>query len=392
MSNLLDYVSWRGDLSFSDSKFGEVDATIFSVLSYIDFSDLSDENGTVTFSAAQERYHELQDKESKMGLIIPKENIVKLLHACGSCRRFGTVLISDFESYTNEDEMCQFAAMTLHLSGNRMAVVFRGTDDTITGWREDFGLSYLDSIPAQLRAVDYLNKVAAKYPNERIYVCGHSKGGNLSLYVTVHCDESVETRILKAYCFDGPGLDDGTVSSERFRAIQRKLAIYVPQSSFIGIMFNSGSKYTVVNCLRKGAFQHDTFFWNVRGGQFEHLDRLSERGRANEEQFNSAMAKMSREEKRDFADTFFNVVSSTGAKTLSELTSGGGKNIGAIIRNYGGLDKRKKDMFLAIFIKMFDLGGESRLLTDGIDVFPDEPKLRMPVVTKKSKKKNKQSK
>ncbi len=357
MANLLDYIAWRGDLSFSDSKFCEVDGAVFSMLSYIDYSDMCKGGESITLlQAAQIRCPELESRAIRMGLIIPNENINELLLASGKSRRFGSVRVSDYVSYTSDPETCQFAALTFHISGHRMAVVFRGTDDTITGWREDFGLAYLDNIPSQLRALDYLKAIAEKYPDERIYVCGHSKGGHLSLYATVKSPEGVSARVLKAYSYDGPGLDDATASSAEFRKLQRKLEIYIPQSSFVGIMFNIGDRYTVVNGLRKGAFQHDTFFWNVCGGGFEHLAGLSERGQRNCEQFKSAMARMSLDEKREFVETFFAVVESTGAKTLTELTDGGIKHIGMIFKNYGDLDKQKREMFLGIFLKLFDLG------------------------------------
>jgi len=189
MANLLDYVAWRGDLSFSDSRFGEVDGSVLSMLSYTDFDELCRGEDMTLLEAAKKRCPDLKNRNVKLGLIIPSENINELLLACAKSRRFGEIRVSDFVSYTSDEETCQFAAMTFHMRGNRLAVVFRGTDDTIIGWREDFGLAYLDCIPSQKRAVQYLEYVAGKYPLERIYVCGHSKGGNLSLYATVNCDD-----------------------------------------------------------------------------------------------------------------------------------------------------------------------------------------------------------
>ena len=40
MGTLFDYVNWRGDLTFSEAPFNEVDNLIFSLLSYLNFSGI----------------------------------------------------------------------------------------------------------------------------------------------------------------------------------------------------------------------------------------------------------------------------------------------------------------------------------------------------------------
>lgn len=362
MANVLDYVMWRGDLSFSDSKFCEVDGSILSMLSYIDFGALCDKETATVKQAAQNRRPEQKGKREKLGLIIPSENISELFKLCADSRRFGGVTVTDYESLTDEEQTCQFAAVTFHLPAGRMAIAFRGTDDTIVGWREDFGLAYLEKIPSQTLAVDYLERIAAKYPNKRIYTCGHSKGGNLSIYSVVNCSAEVASRVLRAFCYDGPGLDDVSFASPRYKAMKRKLEIIIPQSSFIGIMFNIGDKYTVINGTRKGAFQHDSFYWSVCGCKFEHLESLSDRGKRNEEQFRATMSRMSVDERRELAETLFSVVETTGAKTLTDLTRGGVRHLGVIVKNYNGLDKQKREIILGLFLKLFDLGKENKSL------------------------------
>jgi hypothetical protein len=236
-----------------------------------------------------------------------------------------------------------------------MVITFRGTDDSIVGWREDFCLSYLDSIPAQRMALEYVEEMAEKYPDERIYVCGHSKGGNLSAYATVNCRSETRRRILKAYSYDGPGFDKRAVRSAQFRRAKKKLDFIVPQSSFIGTMFEVGGEYTVINSVRRGAYQHDIFSWEVQGPSFCHLDSLSERGLKNCNQFRASMERMTAEEKKDFAETFFSIVASTGADTLTDFTNGGLRKLAAAVHNYNGLDKHKKEIMVGLIIKLFDL-------------------------------------
>jgi hypothetical protein len=355
MANMLDYVAWRGDLSFADDKFNEVDAAIFSMLSYIDYGTVCREQDKLMSDAVEGYCPDKNYDGVRLGLIIPSKNINRLFCDCGQSRRFGGVRISDFKSRINNEEICQFAAVTFHLPRSRMVVAFRGTDDSIVGWREDFCLSYLDSIPAQRMAVQYLEEVAAKYPDERIYVCGHSKGGNMSAYATVNCSPDVRRRILKTYSCDGPGFDKKAVKASQFKRAQRKLDFIVPQSSFIGTMFEVGGKYTVVNSVRRGAYQHDSFSWEVCGPSFRHLDSLSERGHKNANQFRASMERMTVEEKKDFSDTFFSIVASTGANTLTDFTDGGLRKLAAAVKNYSGLDKQKREIMMGLIIKLFDL-------------------------------------
>ena len=52
MSTVFDYIKWRGDLSFSDIRPGEVDSMAFSMVSYIDYKQLcGDEIKTIRQAA-----------------------------------------------------------------------------------------------------------------------------------------------------------------------------------------------------------------------------------------------------------------------------------------------------------------------------------------------------
>ena len=53
----------------------------------------------------------------------------------------------------------QFSAMTYRLNLDTYLIVFRGTDDSIIGWKEDFHLTYMKEIPAQKHALRYLKEL-----------------------------------------------------------------------------------------------------------------------------------------------------------------------------------------------------------------------------------------
>ena len=355
VSDVFEYLKWRGDISFAEKRLSEIDSMILAMIVYVDFAAIFNGESSYMCDAACGYCVGDEYKSIKLGLIIPSKKINRLFCEAAKTRRFANVLVSDYVSHTREDEVCQFAAATFHLPGKRMVISYRGTDDSIVGWREDFCLSFSDEIPAQRMAVEYLEKIAKKYPDERIYLTGHSKGGNLSLYAATRASDEIKARLVKAYCHDGPGLSHEMISSDDFQSIKRKVAIYLPQSSFIGTMFDNGGKYTVLKSTALGAVQHDPFSWELDGPAFIHLESLSDRGRKNEEQFRARVGAMTLDEKREFVNTFFEMVNSTGAKTLSDFSGKGVKKLALMIKNYTGLDKKKREIMLALLLRLFDI-------------------------------------
>ena len=356
---MFEYLRWRGDISFSEKQLCEIDSIILAMMVYVDFAALGLADEACLCDLARNYCPDNEYNSVKLGLIIPSKKINKLFCSAAKCRRFSGVRISDYVTRTSEEEVCQFAAATYHLPGKRMVVTFRGTDDTIVGWREDFCLSYSDEIPAQKMAREYLERIAEKYQGEKIYVTGHSKGGNLSLYAAMKAKGELKARIVKVFCHDGPGLSHSDICSREFAEIKRKVAVYLPQSSVVGTMFERGDKYAVIKSSALGAVQHDPFSWELDGPVFIRLSSLSERGKKNEEQFKAKMCQMTTEEKREFVELFFSIVNSTGAKTLSDFSGKGIKNIALILKNYTGLDKQKRDLIVALIIKLFDLKKEA---------------------------------
>ncbi len=348
MSNVFDYVKWRGDLSFSQSKFCAADALILAMFTFIDFNKLGG-GEDISFDAASDGYCPDESYDSvDFGLIIPTEQINRLFCESALTKRFGGIIATDMVERTDEAEGVQFAATTFHLGSDKMAIAFRGTDDSLVGWREDCCLAYLEQIPAQKMATEYLEKMAEKYPEKRIYVMGHSKGGNLTLYSTLKCSDSVARRILRAYCFDGPGVSLKMVESERFAKMKNRFDIILPQASYIGIMFERGEDYSVVQSDGKGLFQHDPFTWKVMGNDLVRLPELSALGRLHEARFRSRLSELSVEDRKIVADAIFEAIAASGIKTLSELREKGVAKVAAMVRTYVKNDKQKRELVRAL--------------------------------------------
>lgn len=331
MANFMDYLEWRGDLSIKQSPFNCIDNLILSTLSYIDFEqtgyDLSGKSN-VTIREAGEKFSMLHaDDKMKLGRVIPDEIFV-LFDVLSRCRRFREMRLSYYVNQIDEKEEKQFSAITVELGNGDMCIAFRGTDDTIVGWKEDFNMSFCSPVPSQLQAVKYLHQVALARRGH-LYIGGHSKGGNLAVYAGAMCHPLVKRRIRKICSFDSPGFTREMLQSDSYRAVADRIERIVPQSSMIGILFEHDAPYEVVASTQIGLFQHDMFSWQVQGNDFVYVDDISASSTGVEHTMKEFICSMSVEERRKFVEALFSIFEQTGAKTLSQLKA---KDVVSIIR------------------------------------------------------------
>ena len=57
-------------------------------------------------------------------------------------KRFGTMKATKFVNKIEVENEKQFSAITIIMPDNTLYVSFRGTDNTIVGWKEDFNMSF----------------------------------------------------------------------------------------------------------------------------------------------------------------------------------------------------------------------------------------------------------
>ena len=237
MSRILDYVNWRGDLSFEQEPFNQIDAAIFSQFSLLDFDDIVPASGKgrplhKVFELYLQKGYRVQDPVSL--LISNKQHY--LFQAAANAPRYKDLLVSNYVRIYKEEEPCQFEAMTIDL-GDKILISFGGTDDTIVGWHEDFELLYLEEIPCHKYGKKYLNKIA-KNTEKDILICGHSKGANIAMEVLLSAPEEIFNRIPKVYCYDGPGISKNEYEQAVLDGRISKLTSYVPYRTSIGKLFN----------------------------------------------------------------------------------------------------------------------------------------------------------
>lgn len=323
MSNLLDYVALRGDVSFKYSPFNIVDALILSQISYIDFANsaprfLSEKQENLQ-NVVKNVFSTVKKEEMILGLIVPN-TILELADAGKDTIRYCEVKISNYIDIVDKKRCCQFSAMCCHLPNNTIYIVFRGTDDSIIGWQEDLDMLCKFPIPAQVEAAKYVNKIAKIFPTSVLILGGHSKGGNLAAYASIYCKDNVKIRIKDVYCFDSPGFDLENIDESKYKKIKKRITRIIPKSSVIGLIFdNIASKTIIVESTGKGITQHDAFSWLITHNGFIESELLDE----NASKFDIAIKKMleelSQEDRNDLASNCYSLVKQLNQETLLEI-------------------------------------------------------------------------
>lgn len=364
MANILDYLDWRGDLTLSVSPFNEVDALLLAELSFIEFEGIVPPpelgRGLRLRDAARSYFARRKNRSTDMGLLVPGD-IPAMLRAMADSRRFGDMMVNAYEERIDEALEQQFAAVTIDLGDGTVYVSFRGTDDTLVGWKENLNMSFLAEVPAQERAVGYLERIARQYPDRFLRVGGHSKGGNLAIYSAVKCAQAVQDRIVAVYNNDGPGFLNDLSATEAHRRIAERIRTVVPQSSVVGMLLEHEKNVQVVHSTYEGIMQHDGFSWEVKGAQFVHLDDFSREGKLLDETIDAWADALSPQQRESFAEALYEVLTATGARTLSELGGEKLKSVVSILRGYKSLDRETREALSGALKLLLRLGARSVL-------------------------------
>lgn len=362
MANILDYLDWRGDISLAAAPFNEVDALIFAELSFLDLADIVPPpelgRGVRLRDAAAAFFARREGQEIDMGVLVP-DAIPDLFCRMARSVRYSDMVLNCFEALTDLSLEQQFAAITLELGDGSICVAFRGTDDTLVGWKEDLNLSFLEKIPSQEQALSYLTRVAAQYKREKLHITGHSKGGNLAVYAAVCAGEKVQKRILSVHNNDGPGFLGDLRESEEYLRLASRITTVVPQSSVVGRLLEHDWKLDVVHSTASGMMQHDGFSWEVLGNAFVRLSEFSREGKVMDETIDRWTESLSPQQREAFANAVYEILTATGAKTLSDLRGEKFTAAAAIVKTYTTLDRDTRHALSAALRSLVEIGAQS---------------------------------
>jgi len=322
MNTIIDYLDWRGDLSFNQDPLNEVDNLIFSVLSYSDFSGVVpglDKPGSVTLQEAADRIgpapHEVTTNLTRSFFAA----LPLLLEKCAQTERFANLELSHYIDRIEFAKAEQFSAVVFSLDEQLHFIAFSGTDDTLAGWKEDLEMSFREAVPAQRDATRYAQAVIANLSGN-FYLGGHSKGGNLAVYAAAHLTPEEQQRIIAVYNNDGPGFLANIIEKEGYQRIIHKVTTFIPQSSVAGILLEHEEKFQIIRSNETGLMQHNAFSWEVLGKHFVYEQELSKSSLVLSQAIRAWLNNISLEERSQFVEALFKVIDATGAKTLSELS------------------------------------------------------------------------
>lgn len=323
MPNIMDYLDWRGDLTMSVSPFNEVDNLILAQVSYINFKNIVhgiESEDSISVKEAAALFCEIHSGlEVKSWTSIVKVS-VELLKKMARCPRFSDLKLSKYVDTIDYEEEKQFSAINIALEDGTVYVAYRGTDDTIIGWKEDFNMSFMPIVPAQIEAVKYLMDTAGK-ASRKIRIGGHSKGGNLAVFAAMKCPSYIKENIIEIYNNDGPGFDREIISSKEYKEIRDKIKTIVPQTSIVGMLMEHEEEYSVVKSNQKHIMQHYAMSWEVLGKQFVHVDSVTKESRMLDIILKAWVDKMGAAQRERFVDSMFCLLEALGIKSIKDLTN-----------------------------------------------------------------------
>jgi len=379
MGNLLDYLAWRGDLPFSRDPFNCIDACLLSSLSYIDFTDIvpGKGQGKVTMREAAKQFFKIHSEEELSNDKSFINFCPSILRALANSERYKGAMLSNFVDDTDIGREIQFGALEIETSDGIAFISFRGTDDRIIGWKEDFNLSYM-TVPAETEAVLYMQEVMGGRTQE-IRMGGHSKGGHLAIYAATQTLPEITHRIKKIYSFDGPGFgfNKEILETPEFTFIEQKIEKYIPQTSIVGRLLTSSVNPVVIKSNELGIMQHNPLSWEVEGKEFYKLASTDKVSDTFEETLTSWLDEMSPIQRKVFVDDLFSVFEASGAETMSSMTKVGIRGTKAMItrlREINDSGGKIKTLVKLFFVNLDVIGEGKEALADKKDALVDKIK------------------
>ena len=335
MKNMLNYLRENGEARVSRrAPFNEIDAMILARVSYLPLTRTRIGRGE-TLGDIATRLKRLTTKDFAWK---DDEELVQLI--CES-PRFRDLKVERFVLENDETKEKQFAAITIWVKPRLAYLSYLGTDETLYGWKEDFNMVFMDEVPAQAAAVQYLAGFLRRHPFSRAILGGHSKGGNLAIYAAVTASDLKQMRIKKVYNFDGPGLRKKLADRDAGRPVVQKIESFIPQDSLIGRLLEHRERFTVVKSGAKPLLQHDIYTWEVAGRKLVRAE-ATRRSEFNDRALTKWLEKASEEERKAFIETLFEVLKRSRVGNPMQLALSGVKNVPTLVKAYSGLSKEQQ--------------------------------------------------
>lgn len=354
---MISYIKKYGDYTFMEKPMNDVDSLVLCQFCYLKFDGIIPLVTENKKSVSLQELSRHPDYEKLYADTRFEKSNRALFTAMADSRRYRYLKLNCYMNIVEPEWETQFSATTFLLEDGTMYVAFRGTDETIIGWKEDFNMAFQSPVPGQAYAAKYLNMVTGRLYN-RFYVGGHSKGGNLAVYAAMNCEERIQERILKIYSMDGPGFRPEVLEKCRYEAVKDRIVKILPHSSLIGMLFETSPRYKVVESKNFGLLQHDAFSWLTENDDFVYVKDIYETRRFADDTFNEWVLSLNEEQRRLFADTLYQVVSASKAENLIDLTADWQKSMNSMITALKEVDEETRQILKKLIKALFEMAFE----------------------------------
>lgn len=358
MANILEYMDWRGDIPFSLDSFNDVDNLILAEIAYTDFEGILTQDEVMSLSEASKLYFEVHTEQEINDRTTFYRLAPMVLKKAASTDRFKDITISSYMSITSSDRDEQIAAITYSLPDDSCYVAFRGTDNTLIGWKEDFNLSFMEETTGQRRAIEYINYYF-KNKKKRLRIGGHSKGGNFAVYSAAFCDKSIKKYISNIYSNDGPGFREEIIEKKEYKDILPKVTSILPEESMVGILLSNKYNSYIIKSSMKGIYQHDPISWMVYGNQFIKAESRTDTSMIVDKTMMKWLATMSDADRAIFTDLLFSTLDNNGIKTLNDLSEGGVKAVSEIMKSLYEMPADKQQEFSSMVKRLVKISRDT---------------------------------
>ncbi|NLF49817.1 MAG: DUF2974 domain-containing protein [Leptolinea sp.] len=359
MGKTLDYLQWRGDLKFSKDPINDIDVLIFALLSYLPLKGIVPgikSNKEISLKDAASQYlakYSNSDENSPEANITPLSSFntsaESLLKDAAGCPRFEEIRLSRYDENTDFVVGRQFTALTFTIPDfeRTKIIAFRGTDNSVVGWKEDFDLAYMEQIPAHESACLYLKQTIGVFSG-RFIVCGHSKGGNLAIYAGSHLNPMQQLKLKKIVNFDGPGFNFSIVQRNHFSQNEHKVINYLPEDSMVGLLLEPVGKRVIVSSSERFINQHNAFNWDVDRCRFIEGE-LSESAKLMEQTLETWLTDITISDRETFLEALFDILGASEGKFIKTDPQESFKEFKNILVKYSKIDQKTKALLSDVF-------------------------------------------
>ena len=311
MANIHDYLYWRGDLPFSNVPINELDGLVLTRFAYMPMEELTLDPSETVVSICEKLKTLPVDK-------FRLEGDMQFVHLLSKSDRFDDLIVTDFVKNNDPEAVLQFAAVTIHLPNDELYIAYCGTDSTLTGWKEDFYMSFMEDVPAQKKALDYALAICKKNPGKPFHLGGHSKGGNLAIYTAVNLPAELKELLVHVSNYDGPGFPRSFIDSHDFSSVNERLYSWLPQESMIGRIHEHEEGFRVIESTGNGIMQHDIYSWTTLPTSMRVLEAPDDTSEITYRAIQNILTNTTPEQRKRYIDRIFDLLTSTDSNSFGE--------------------------------------------------------------------------